>query len=177
MADEKKEPWMNYLALTTVIVAVCATLSTFKGGGFSTKSMLSQEQASNKWSYFQSKSLKLYLFELEKSRMELELKRIPESEAEFSKDYKDKIQEYTDMTKRYESEKDEIKKDAEKLELSRDDAQAHSKTFGMAVIFLQLSILFASIAALIKKKPIWYLAMAVGLFGLFYFFDGFFLFL
>ena len=35
MAEEKKEPWLNYLALTTVIFAVCATLSTFKGGGFS----------------------------------------------------------------------------------------------------------------------------------------------
>jgi hypothetical protein len=31
MADEKKEPWLNYLALTTVIIAVCATLSTFRG--------------------------------------------------------------------------------------------------------------------------------------------------
>ena len=26
MADEKKEPWLNYLALTTVIFAVCATI-------------------------------------------------------------------------------------------------------------------------------------------------------
>lgn len=61
MADEKKEPWLNYLALTTIIFAVAATLSTFKGGGYSTRSVLSQEQASNKWSYFQSKGMKLYL--------------------------------------------------------------------------------------------------------------------
>ena len=38
MADDKKEPWLNLVALTTVIFAVCATLSTFKGGGFSTRS-------------------------------------------------------------------------------------------------------------------------------------------
>jgi hypothetical protein len=36
MAEEKKENWLNYLALTTVIRTVCATLSTFKGGNFST---------------------------------------------------------------------------------------------------------------------------------------------
>ena len=30
MADEKKEPWLNLLALTTVILAVCATLATFR---------------------------------------------------------------------------------------------------------------------------------------------------
>ena len=31
MADDKKEAWLNYLALTTVVFAVCATLATFKG--------------------------------------------------------------------------------------------------------------------------------------------------
>ena len=45
MADEKKEPWLNLLALTTVILAVCATLATFKGGGHSTRSVLRQSQA------------------------------------------------------------------------------------------------------------------------------------
>ena len=30
MAEEKKEQWLNYLALTTVIFAVCATLATLK---------------------------------------------------------------------------------------------------------------------------------------------------
>ncbi|KAF0154671.1 MAG: hypothetical protein FD159_2502 [Syntrophaceae bacterium] len=47
MAEETKEKWLNYLALTTVIFAVCATLSTFKGAGYSTKSVLSQTQAAN----------------------------------------------------------------------------------------------------------------------------------
>ena len=47
MAEEKKESWLNYLALTTVILAVCATLSTFKGGWFSTRSVLSQSHAAN----------------------------------------------------------------------------------------------------------------------------------
>ena len=28
--EDKKDPWLNYLALTTVIFAVCATLSTFR---------------------------------------------------------------------------------------------------------------------------------------------------
>jgi len=31
MAEEKKDSWLNYLALETVILAVCATLSTLKG--------------------------------------------------------------------------------------------------------------------------------------------------
>ena len=42
MADDKKEPWMNWLALMTVLLAACATFATFKGGGFSTKSLLAR---------------------------------------------------------------------------------------------------------------------------------------
>ncbi|HEY5593026.1 MAG TPA: DUF4337 domain-containing protein, partial [Paludibacter sp.] len=112
MAYDKKEPWLNYLALTTIIFAVAATLSTFKGGGYSTKSVLSQEQASNKWSYFQSKSMKLYLYETQKDVLVLETLKIPKWEKGISEAYQKKINEYELSVKRYDKEKSEIKKDA-----------------------------------------------------------------
>ena len=177
MADETKEPWLNYLALTTIIFAVAATLSTFKGGGYSTKSMLSQEQASNKWSYFEGKSLKLYLHETQKDVMELDIKRIKKEDVSVLNAYQTKISEYEKSMKRYEKEKAEIKKEAEHLESLRDEAQKHSQAFGMAVIFLQISILISSIAALIKRKYLWEIGIAVGAVGLVYFLNGFLLFL
>ena len=73
MSDEKKEPWLNYLALSTVILAVCATLSTFKGGGYSTRSVMSQTQASDQWAFFQSKSIKSYIYEMQRDKLQLEL--------------------------------------------------------------------------------------------------------
>lgn len=177
MTEEKKDPWLNYLALTTIIFAVAATLSTFKGGGYSTRSMLSQEQASNKWSYFQSKSLKLYLYETQKDVLELDIKRIQGNEVGVKDAYLKKISEYEQSVKRYDKEKADIKKDAEHFESLRDEAQKHSQAFGMAVIFLQISILLSSISALIKRKYLWYMAMGVGVVGLFYFLNGFLLFL
>ncbi len=57
MADDNKAPWLNYLALTTVIVAVCATLAAFKGGGYSTRQVLSQARASDQWAYYQAKGV------------------------------------------------------------------------------------------------------------------------
>ena len=77
---------------------------------------------------------------------------------------------------RYDSEKAQIQKDAKALEAVRDDAKNHGQAFGIAVIFLQIAILLASIAALMKKKPLWFLSMAVGLAGIVYFINGFFLF-
>lgn len=74
MVEEKKEKWLNYVALATVVLAVCATLSTFKAGGYSTRSVLSQTQASDQWAYFQSKSIKGYIYELQRDKLALELK-------------------------------------------------------------------------------------------------------
>lgn len=174
MAEEKKEPWLNYLALTTVVFAVCATLSTLKGGGYSTKSVMSQAQASDQWSYFQSKSIKGYLYELQRDKLELELKAGARSAAG---EYRKKIDYYQQEITRYKGEKDEIRKKAEDFEKTRDEARIHSGAFGMAAMFLQIAILLSSIAALMKQKYFWFLGMGTGCFGLFYFLNGFFLFM
>lgn len=178
MAEEKKEKWLNYVALATVVLAVCATLSTFKAGGYSTRSVLSQTQASDQWAYFQSKSIKGYLYELQKEKLELDVKmsggKMPKALVE---DYANKIDAYAKKIKKYDEEKAKIEKDARSLESVRDDAQKHSKTFGLAVIYLQLAIVLSSISALMKKKPVWYLGLGLAVVGLTYFADGFLMFL
>jgi hypothetical protein len=178
MVEEKKEPWLNYLALTTVILAVCATLSTFKGGGFSTRSVLSQTQASDQWAFYQAKSIKGYLYELQKDKLELELKSMgPKVAPSVAEEYLKKIDSYAKNLKRYNEEKASIEKDARKFETIKEDAVKHAQAFGEAVIFLQISILLSSIAALMKKKPVWYLGLIVGAVGVVYFTNGFWLFI
>ena len=178
MADEKKEPWLNYLALATVILAVCATLSTFKGGGFSTRSVLSQTQASDQWAYYQAKSIKGYLYELQKDKLELELKSMgPKAPGSVVEEYQKKIDFYAKSIKRYNEEKAQIEKDAKKFETIKEESVKHSQAFGEAVIFLQISILLSSIAALMKKKSVWYLGLVTGAVGVVYFVNGFWLFI
>jgi hypothetical protein len=178
MAEEKKEQWLNYLALSTVILAVCATLSTFKGGGYSTRSVMSQTQASDQWAYFQSKSIKGYIYEMQKDKLELELKALGNKAAPgLLEDYRAKISGYSGKIAKYDEEKAQIQKEAKGLEAKRDEAQKHGQAFGIAVIFLQIAILLSSIAALTKKKLVWLLGVAVGLLGIVYFANGFFLFM
>jgi hypothetical protein len=175
MAEEKKEPWLNYLALSTVILAVCATMATFKGGGFSTRSVLSQTQASDQWAYYQSKSIKGYLYEMQKDQLEMQLKG--NLSPAMADEYRKKIDAYAGKIAKYEAEKAKIQQDAKNLESVRDDAQKHSKAFGVAVIFLQIAILFSSIAALMKKKYLWVLGVVVGAWGVVQFANGFILFM
>ncbi len=178
MAEEKKEPWLNYLALSTVVLAVCATLATFKGGGFSTRSVLSQTQASDQWAYFQAKSLKGYLYELQEDKLQLELKALRAKDSiPVIGEYEKKIAEYSAKVKKYEEERTAIQKEARKFESIRDNAQKHGQAFGIAVIFLQIAILLSSIAALMKKKYVWVLGLAIGVCGIVAFANGFLLFM
>lgn len=178
MAEEKKEKWLNYLALTTVILAVCATLSTFRGGSFSTRSVLSQSQAANQWAYFQAKSIKGYLYELQKEKLELE-RKVLESKASKAliEEYQQKIDFYNKKLKKYGEEKAVIEKEARKFETIRDESQKHSQAFGIAVIYLQIAILLSSIAALMKKKPLWLIGSIIGAWGVVNFINGFWLFM
>ena len=178
MAEEKKEPWLNYLALTTVIFAVCATLATLKGGGYGTKSVMSQAQASDQWAYYQSKSIKAYVYELQKEKFEMDLRTMKAGAApSLAAEYRKKIDSYGQKIQRYDDEKADIMKKAKELETQRDMTQQHAGAFGLAAMFLQIAILLSSIAALMKQKYFWFLGMASGAFGLVYFFNGFFLFL
>ncbi|HSB31062.1 MAG TPA: DUF4337 domain-containing protein [Candidatus Sulfobium mesophilum] len=177
MAEEKKEKWLNYLALTTVVFAVCATLSTFKGGNFSTLAVMSQSQVSDQWSYYQAKSIKGYVYEIQKEKLELELKVMGQKAAKgIAEEYEKKLDAYAKKIKKYEDEKAKIEKEAKELERVRAEAQRHSRAFGVAVIFLQIAILLSSISALMKKKILWLLGSVVGVLGIVYFMNGFFLF-
>ncbi len=178
MAEDKKQKWMNYLALSTVIFAVCATLSTFKGGGYGSKALLDKTNASDQWSYYQSKSIKGYIFENQKDNLGLQkeiLSKTPNAKEDIAK-YEAKIASYEKKLKQYEEEKTEIKAKAEAFEKDIPVCQNHGKWFGYAVIYLQVSILLSSIAGLMKKKPVWYLSLVIGVVGIFCFLDGFFLF-
>jgi hypothetical protein len=178
MAAEQKEAWLNYLALTTIILAVCATLSTFKGGSFSTRSVMSQAQASDQWAFYQAKSVKGYIYEMQKDKLELELLALGAKAAPVVREeYGKKIDAYVTKIAKYEVDKAQIQKDAKKLEAVRDDAQKHSQAFGLAVIFLQIAILLSSIAALIKKRYFWLIGVAIGFVGILFFVNGFLLFL
>lgn len=172
MAEEKKEPWLNYMALSTVILAVCATLSTFKGGSYSTLSVISQAQASDQWAYYQAKSTKQNLYELQAEQFRLQSMGVaPDSPGGVA--YAKKIGDYQAKAARYEQEKKQIEADARALEAQRDNAKLHGKPFGIAVIFLQVAILLNSISGLMKAKRVWLAAIPVGLAGLTMFANGF----
>ena len=163
-------------ALATVVLAVCATLSTFKGGSYSGQSVINQTLASNQWAYFQAKSTKQNLHELQADSLRLQALSLTANNPAKTA-ITQKIDEYTAQIARYAQEMKEIETQARILERQRDDALRHNRPFSLAVMFLQVAILLNSVAGLLKIQKIWWSSLPFGLTGLVFFADGFFTFL
>ncbi|MFH0823571.1 MAG: DUF4337 domain-containing protein [Pseudomonadota bacterium] len=178
MAEEKKEQWLNYLALTTVILAVCATFATFYGQRHSTRAVLNQGEATNQWNYFQAKKIRSVMFEVQKDSLELDIQMRGDTLSPAQKDaLKKRVEGYGNKIATWDTEMDGIQKTARSHEKAREEALVHGKFFGWAIIFLQMAILLSSISGLLKKRPVWYAGLAVGAVGLVFFANGFLLFM
>jgi len=86
------------------------------------------------------------------------------------------LKDYALNVKRYEKEKEEIKAKAEELAHEKQISQNRSANFSYALIFLQIAIVLSSIAAITKKKPLWYLGLLVSTGWIFYFLNALYLF-
>jgi hypothetical protein len=129
------------------------------------------------WAYYQAKSIKQHAYEMQREKVEHELLA---QKGKLSKDAQDKadkmLARYSKNIDRYEVEKNEIKDKAESLAREKKEATARAGNFGYALIFLQIAIMLSSLAALTKKKELWYLGLATTAGWLFYFVDAILLF-
>jgi hypothetical protein len=156
-----KENIGTFIAVTTLILAVCATITGFKASGYGNKMVLAQSQASDQWAFYQAKSIKETNYQVERDAMALAAQDSGKAEL-----YKTKLAEYEDAVARYKAEKEQIADSAKRLENERDTAQRFNGGFGQALIFLQLGILFSSLASINKVHIYWYMGLFTGGIGI-----------
>ncbi len=136
-----------------------------------------QGQETSQWAYYQAKSIKSYIYEIQKQKLELEMLSLKTGQSGSLADkYLKIMNDYDKQIKRYDKEKEEIKAKADDLSKSKEDAQARAGNFGYALIFLQISIMLSSISALTKKKPLFYTGLASVSGWIFFFLNAIFLF-
>jgi len=150
------------LAVATAVLATIGALFSYMGGLtqanaglFKNNAAIKKTEASNQWNYYQAKSSKQNL-------AELAIELAPEPRRAF----------YGDEVKRYKGEKEDIKKQAEKLEAEstewdkRSDEQLHQHhRWAQATTALQVSIAIAAISLLTKSRQLQigvYLLGAIG---------------
>ena len=62
---ERRDSWTKYVSLMIVFLAVITAYGSLKSGGYGSKVLLSQAKASDEWAFFQAKSIKRALAEME----------------------------------------------------------------------------------------------------------------
>jgi hypothetical protein len=159
------QTWKNriptFIAITTLLLAVCATLASFKAAGYGNKMVLAQSQASDQWAFYQAKSIKETAYQTQRDAMELASR----SGSVDAAAYREKIAVYDKEVTRYQKEKNEIMAAAKKLEAARDLDQKHNANFGQSLIWLQIGILFSSLASISKNHLYWYAGTISGIAG------------
>lgn len=162
---EKNERWTRYVSLTMVVIAVLAAIATLKGGGFSTRTLKEmneatyyQTQASDQWSFYEAKSIKQNLYEIELDH----LNAAPVPDADAVAKMKAKID-------KYEADKADITALAKKFEKARDEARntatsaaEHSRQMGLSITLFQIAIALGAMCLIVKKKPLWIVSSILG---------------
>lgn len=173
--EEKRSGWLKYISLSTAMLAVVAAVGALYSGSLvnealleKNKAVLLQAQASDKWAYYQAKGLKS-----NGASQTADLLAVNPSQAVAAEKWRGEAA-------RYKSDQETIKKEAEDLEKQRDEKGVesehfmhHHHLFAYCVTFTQVAIALSAIAALTRRKPVWYFSMLAGVFGLGYFIYGF----
>jgi hypothetical protein len=150
-AKEQRESWTRYVSLMIVALAVATAIGSLKAGGFGSKVMLYQSQASDTWALYQAKSIKQRLAELESHSPDARLA---------ARCAEDVI--------RYRTEEKDVEAKAMSLEAARDAAARHGPPLGFSIASLQISIALASICLITKRKGLWGASATLGALGVGY---------
>lgn len=152
------------IALTALILAICATFASLYAGANASRGILAQNQVSDGWAYYQAKGIRQTIYSSQLEILELDPPANPDPaklEA-LKKDYNETID-------RYEKERDNIKVDTQAKEKDRDHFLELNKGFAGSLTYLQIAILLTSLAGLMKQIGFWYAGIAIGAFGVYNF--------
>ena len=141
------------VAVTTLLLAGCATLATFQSATYGNDALLAQTELTNCWSYYQAKSIKQHLFQLHRDLLALEPSTLETAE---------KIAEYEEEISRYRQEKYALMQQAADLERTPEEAEVRAASFGEALLYLQVGLLLSSLASVGRVPYYWYGALIAG---------------
>jgi len=161
--EGERAPWLTWLSLSTAILAVLAAIASLESGDHAneaivlkTDATLTQSAADDAWAFFQAKSVKEELY-----RALMPLAPRPEVAAEWAK-----------LADAERSEKLAKKVEAERMQGEVAAADRESKQhlllhhrFAKSVTIFQVAIALAAIAALARRKAMWWVSLAAGVVG------------
>jgi hypothetical protein len=161
MTEALQEKWIKGVVITTTCLAVMTAIAAARGGACMVKTQLLTAVESSKWAYYQAKSIKQNLAESQKNAFEVEA--LGAANLDQKALYESKLTIATDEISRYNTEKNQIRKEAEDTAVSNKLIAKKGNFFSGAVVFFQIGIMLSSVSALLRKKFMWVLGLIFGI--------------
>jgi Domain of unknown function (DUF4337) len=146
-AEHGGAAWISWVALSTALLAVLAAIAGLLSGKHANEAMMSQIEASDRWGYYQAKSIKAAVLDAKMS--------LASSASESDKE----------IAARYQEEQSEIKHEAENKESEAKSNFHQHEVYARAVTMFQIAIAIAAISALTKRRPFWFVSLLFGVVG------------
>ncbi len=161
-------PLVLPVSITISIMAVLLAAVTLLGHRAHTEELLRQGQAADRWAQYQAKSVRLH----ETQGFSDVVGLVAPLNKEMGMALREK---YVKQVEHYESDKEDISKEAKDLEGERDLAERKANRFDGGEAFLEIGLVICSITLLTKRKGFWYGGMLIGAVGIAFALTGFFL--
>jgi uncharacterized membrane protein len=157
-------------AITAAVLAVCAAIGSLLSGHAANDAILLQSKASDQWAYFQAKSTKGHLYEVNKTLIEAMIQmtqagKTDAAVAESQKPLKDLAGQIEHKMKGYEKDKKEVEDKATDLEKESTHAFAAHEMYSFGVACFQIGIVMASVSILVESAPLYMMSIAGGVLG------------
>jgi hypothetical protein len=138
--------------VSSAILAVCAAITALLASHHSDEAILEQMRATDTWSFYQAKSVKLEILSGNIEQATSDGKLIaPERMA--------KVEEYKkEMVK--------IKAEGQEMEDSSAAHMVHHVSLARGVTAFQIAIAMGAIAVLARRPRLWFVSLGLGLLGL-----------
>lgn len=157
-AHHTGERWVGWVAVSSALLAALAAITILLAGTYEHHSMEKLLEANDKWSQYQSKSLKSQLVKTRLAIYATAAKELTEKQHHaMETDEKDKD--------RYDEEMKEIKTEADKLTAESKELSTRHSTLAKGVTMFQVAIAIAAITVLSRRPQLWYVALALGIAG------------
>src|SRR5512137_668706 len=142
MAELIEEKWVKGVVITVTCLAVMTAIAAARSGTCTAKTQLLTAVESGKWAYYQAKSIKQNLAESQKNAFEVEM--LGAANADQKAAYENKLKTIVPEITRYESEKNEIRKEAESTAVTNKLIAKKGVFFTGSVVFFQIGIMLSS---------------------------------
>ena len=150
-AHHATEKWIMGVALTAAFLAVLAAITSLMAEHHANEAMLDQIRSSDKWSFYQAKSIKANLFATKIDLLQAMGKTVSEKDL-------GKVEEYR-------KDQETVKEEPKEEERASEAHLRHHTILSASVTLFQIGIAVGAISVLTKRKSFWLGSLGFGVIG------------